>query len=745
MKNNRNVLISLLFIFCCVDIQAQHEISRFEENGTHDLESGNIQSGTNHLTWGRDSTTREKGAEIPIGQFQWTIDPLLGRVIAAENNDTVVHNFQSFNLTEGYTGQYSFLGNLGAPRLNRIFMNREPMENFIFISPFSFFRGSLQDFRFTNTFSPITNLAYHKCGTKENGQDRIRAYFASNINKVSGIGFKVDYLYGRGYYNSQANSQFGGTFYGYYRGDKYNMHAYVNLNHMKMAENGGIEDERYIKDPQSFPQRFGTKDIPVNLTETWNRNHEENYYLTHRYNIGFDREIELPDSLKPKMPSDEELLLALSDSIREILKTDSTARSLALDTLRTKWELEQVIPTEFIPVTSLIHTLDIRRLNHSYLSRNTPEGYYANHYYGSWSDVHDDTRALSIRNTLGVALREGFNKWAQMGISLYASHKLRTYTLPELNFEGNPWKKKYTEHDLSVGGVLSRTQGKIIHYNVDGELWVVGENVGDFKVDGVATLDFPISKKDSMNVSLNALVNHQKPGFYFRHYHSQSTWWDNTSMDREFRTRFMGSIGIKRTKTKLTVGVENLKNYTYFAMNNTRKTTARPNSELPSDYLHNVRVEQYNGNIQVFSATLSQDFKFGPVHWENEVTYQKTSEQDILPLPQVSLYTNLYLLFRIAKVLRVQLGGDMRYFTSYYAPDYAPSIGQFAIQDRNHARTKIGNYPIVNVYANLHLKNCRLYASVNHVNKGTGHSFWAPFYPIDPLTIHFGLSWNFFN
>ena len=410
---------------------AQHELRRTEDLGSHSHEAGEINSGTNHLSWGRDTTSHDGGKNIPIGQFQWCIDPRLGSVIDAENKDTVVHNFQSFNLTEGYTGQYSFTGNLGSPRLNRIFLNREPMENFIFVSPFSFFRESLQDFRFTNTLSPITNLAYHKCGTTENGQDRLRAYFASNINKISGIGFKIDYLYGRGYYNNQANSQFGGTLYGYYRGEKYNMHAYAKINRMKMAENGGIEDERYIKDPQSFPQKFSSKDIPVNLSETWNRNNEENYFFTHRYNIGIYREIEVPDSLIPQIPSDAELLLELSDSIREILRTDSMARQLALDTLRLKWESEQIPPTEFLPVTSFIHTLDIRRLTHSYLSRNTPETYYANHYYGSWNDVHDDTKALSVKNTFGLALREGFNKWAQMGIScgLHSSFPVLQVTL----------------------------------------------------------------------------------------------------------------------------------------------------------------------------------------------------------------------------------------------------------------------------------------------------------------------------
>ena len=68
-----------------------------------------------------------------------------------------------------------------------------------------------------------------------------------------------------------------------------------------------------------------------------------------------------------------------------------------------------------------------------------------------------------------------------------------------------------------------------------------------------------------------------------------------------------------------------------------------------------------------------------------------------------------------------------------------------ATQDASYSRVKIGNYPIINVYANLHLKNCRIYAGVNHVNANAGHAFWAPHYAINPLTFRFGLSWNFFN
>ena len=87
----------------------------------------------------------------------------------------------------------------------------------------------------------------------------------------------------------------------------------------------------------------------------------------------------------------------------------------------------------------------------------------------------------------------------------------------------------------------------------------------------------------------------------------------------------------------------------------------------------------------------------------------------------------------------------MRYFTSYYAPEWTPYIQQFAVQDDSSEKLKIGNYPVINVYANLHIKHCRLYVAVNHVNAGTGRSYQSPHYPLNPFTIHFGVSWNFFN
>lgn len=716
--------------------------SRNSNSNLDDQQDGNRRESQ----WGRD-TTKTKDRQIPIGQFQWTIDRRFGNITPAVNRDTLVHNYQSFNNTDGYNGEYSMLGNLGSPRLSRIYLHRQEQldaEPFMVLRPYSFFRDNIQDFQFTNTLSPITNLSYHSCGTKQNGEDRVRANFASNINKESGLGFKLDYLYGRGYYNSSATSQFGATVFGYHHGERYNIHAWINANHAKTAENGGIEDDRYIRDPQSFPQKFGSADIPTTLIDTWNRNDDQTYHLTHRYNLGFERDIVIPDSLKPKMPADSELLLDVSDSVRLIARADSTYMTVLIDSLRQNWQSRQITPREFIPVSSIIHTLQIRHLRHTFYANNASSKYYTNLYYGNLSNIEDKANAFQVRNTLGLAMREGFNKWVPMGLTLFATHDFTQHRLPQVITPDSIVLGNYGENNISVGGELSKTQGKLLHYNALAEFTLLGENIGDVNVDGRLDLNFPVSRRDTMTLEAHAFIKNENPNFFYRHHHSQFAWWDNTDLKHEQKYRVEGSLRLPRTHTSLTVGFENVTNYTYFGMQNTL-TGTDATSVLAADYSHDVAVRQHSGSLQVFSATLRQDFNAGVLHWENEVTYQKSSAQDILPLPQVNVYSNLYLLFRIAKVLRVQMGGDVRYFTSYYAPDYSPAISQFAVQDANQPRIKIGNYPILNAYVNLHLKHCRIYVSCNHVNAGTGHMFLAPHYPINPMTIHFGLSWNFFN
>ena len=216
--------------------------------------------------------------------------------------------------------------------------------------------------------------------------------------------------------------------------------------------------------------------------------------------------------------------------------------------------------------------------------------------------------------------------------------------------------------------------------------------------------------------------------------------WNNEHLNKMFHARINASLQYKATK--LTASIENIQNYVYFQ----EQLTAYAGTDGYENFRHAIGVAQANKNVQLLGITLNQDFHWGVFNWENELTYQVSSNKDVLPVPTFSAYSNAYLLFRIAKVLRTELGVDVRYFTRYNAPTYSPIIGQYAIQDAQYA-TSIGNYPIINAYANFHLKRTRFYLMASHLNysSGTGNPFLVAHYPLNRLTIHFGISWNFIN
>lgn len=723
-------LILLIFpnsIWAQTDEQIPLEYGYNEESGRM------TNGGSNHFTWGRDTSRTDK--KIPMGLYMWRIEERLGDIIPTEA-DTSMYRFQHFNSIDGYNGSYNSLSNLGSPRQSRIFMERKPFSETFFMEPFDFFYNHIEDFMFTNTKSPFTNLSYHRAGNTQDGEDRVRGYFTSNINKHSGIGFLLDYAYGRGQYNNQATSLFNGSLYGYYLGDRYNMHAWISANHLKQGENGGIDDDTYITNPENFSQSFRSKDIPTILAQTWNRNDDQTYYLNQRFNLGFYKTLVSEDSIAKITPADTSLISTLKDSVLlERIKTDKVLYSHVCDSLREAYIDELNLPKRFVPVTSFIHTLKIRHGLHGYYSYETPEQYYLNHFYGDKNNVQDLFDEWSIKNTLGIALREGFNKWAKAGLTAFATHEVRSFMLP-LN---QTTRQRYTENNISVGGQLSKRKGNMLHYQATGDIVLLGEDIGQFQIDGNADLNLKLFK-DTVTVTAHAYMKNLNPTFYYRHYQSQFTWWNN-DLNYEFRTRIEGALASRRTGTTLRIGVENIKNYTYFGM---EKVPYAENFNI-AGYSHNTIVRQNGGNIQVFSAILNQNFRFGIFNWENELAYQKSSNATALPLPDLSLYSNLYIKFKIAKVLNVELGGDVRYFTKYYAPDYSPAIGQFVNQN-SETLIGIGNYPICNAYINLHLKHFRFYVMGSHLNASmNGNAFWAPHYPINPMTIRFGLSWNFFN
>ena len=143
------------------------------------------------------------------------------------------------------------------------------------MEPFSSFFVRPDEVKFTNSNVPFTNLTYYKAGNKVNGEERFKSYFSVNVNKRLAFGFNIDYLYGRGYYQNQSTSNFNAGIFASYIGNKYQMQAVYNNFTMKMNENGGIQDDRYITRPEDMAEgkkEYESTTIPVKLEQTSNKN-----------------------------------------------------------------------------------------------------------------------------------------------------------------------------------------------------------------------------------------------------------------------------------------------------------------------------------------------------------------------------------------------------------------------------------------------------------------------------------------
>ena len=767
-------ILALLFTVALLPVGAQN-YNQIDEMGN--VTQRDERTNNNFNPHNNDTTSHSK--EIPQGLYVWTVDRKFGDIRPAEV-DTIPHLYMNSTLNTGLYGDYNTTGNNYTARLSRIYIDRLLPQQFMFTELYSFVNKAPDQLHYTNTLSPITNLSYDNCGDKINGEDHLQAKFAVNAGKRIGLGFDLNYAYARGYFSNQAVSHFGATLYGSYLGDMYSMHVMYSNFHQKAAENGGITNDDFVTHPESQEETYSESEIPTVLSSNWNRNNNFHVFLTHRYNLGFYRDVPMTEEeikarefarksmeqqdlketkkidRKPEAtfsgrpdnaiiagaePPREAADTVLTDTTRIKVDTQEKMDSLLMAEKAAN-AIDSTMKKEFVPVTSIIHTLDLGHYDRIYQAYGSSADFYANSYFnqdktGMRDSIYDQTKLLQMKNTLALALLEGFNKWAKAGLKLFATHELRRFQMTELQNE-LPIMQKVTEQNLSLGGQLIKSQGKTFHYTAQAELWTLGEDAGQLKADFNTDLNFPLFG-DTVTLAAHAHFYRLAPTYYQRHYHSKHFWWDNDDLSKETHTRIEGLFKYQKTKTSLRVAVEEIQNYTYLGMSYTYSSTDR--KQFAANF------NQNSGNINILTAQLMQDFKLGPLNWENVITYQNSSNQRVLPVPALNVFSNLYLGFKIAKVLSVELGACATYFTEYEAPDFCPQLNQYAIQENEDSRITLGNYPFIDVYANMHLKRARFFIMMTNATYGSFNrkSFLTPHYPTDSSVLRLGVSWNFLN
>ena len=220
--------------------------------------------------------------------------------------------------------------------------------------------------------------------------ERLKGTLTMNFGPKINVGGDLDYIYSRGYYKNNGNKLLSYRLFGSYKSDRYEAHAYLSNFNFINYENGGLANDSVITNPDQYfagernqddPKAFNTR-YPV---KAWNRVRGKQYFLSHHYNLGFERELEGE-----------------------------------VDTLGNPVKV-------FIPVSSIIHTLeyqDNRRrfrseadenLNECYL---TPDGYPRVFGLENGTGVDDRTSYWNLRNTFGLSPPRRFFKTGPSSASL---------------------------------------------------------------------------------------------------------------------------------------------------------------------------------------------------------------------------------------------------------------------------------------------------------------------------------------
>lgn len=625
--------------------------------------------------------------------YSWSLVDQLG-LRQPSTIDTLYENYSLEFVPSGRSAAYAVTGNYGAEGKNMIFTERQSMTDFFFRDALSAWLPSFSTEKFYNTRIPMTLLSYNFGGGKQNAQERLHGIFSGNINRRAQVGAFLDYIYSKGCYDNQAVKDLQWGFSGSYLGDRYEFQGFYYHYNSVNKENGGIADVLWITDPaqlQGGVDKVDAKNIPTLLSDAHTRLVGEQLFLNNRYKIGY-------------------------------------------------WHEEQVNDTTvnrtYIPVTSLIWSLDYRSGRHTFNDPSTSETreYFA-HTYLNPDRTHDRTTYWSLRNTFGISLLEGFHKYAKFGLAAYLRHEIRRYnqtadTIDRANpdFGLDPFPSGIagiaphaTENLLHAGGQLTKQHGSLLTYRANAEFGLIGPAAGEVRIDGDVATRFPLLG-DSLRIAAFGLFHNQSAPYLMNNYLSNHFIWRN-NFGKERTVRIGGNLDYDRTNTSLEASVTNLQNHIYFGPDFTPL--------------------QHGPNIQVLSLRLKQDIHAGAFHWENALTYQTSSDQSVIPLPEFAVYSNLYFKFKIA-TLYVQAGIDCDYYTRYYGLAYQPATATFA----NQNEVKLGNYPLMNLYLNFKLSRTRFYVMMSHVNQGIiGGSdyFSAVGYPLNPRRLQLGLSVDFAN
>lgn len=376
--------------------------------------------------------------------------------------------------------------------------------------------------------------------------------------------------------------------------------------------------------------------------------------------------------------------------------------------------------TEIFPA-KLVHDLryesDARSFKESAVNKDFFKTTYLNN-----SKSFDETTMKMLSNGFHLVFNENQNKKLSFGARLGLLNEFKTYNLRRPVGDNTYSQRDKQIHNTQLMTSIFRQTGVNWNWKFSGAYTLEGYSQSDYRLDGNLVYQFG----DSINrhsLVIKSQIKSTTPDFLFTEYHGNHQKWEK-SFDKTKELSLGLEYQIKKYGFKIGGQINNLDNYTYFG--------------------YDTIASQASKSIQVATAYIEKDFRLGKFTLSQKIIGQKSSDKKILPLPDLSVYSNNYYSNTFFNgALDIQAGFSVYYNTSFYAPNYMPSTGQFFLQEEK----KLGDYPKVDLYFNFRIKRTRIFIMYEHLNArmGSQNYFSSLHYPINPGMLKYGLRWTFYD
>ncbi len=583
------------------------------------------------------------------------------------------------------------LGGLGQASQPIEYMERPKEFNFSFARPYDSYTYTMDNAPHYNLKTIYSQMNYIEAGQRNYRETNFEIRHAQNISPTTGFNINYKSPGTRGQYMREDTKNHNLSIGFSHTGKRYTAHAgYIN-NKIQTEESGGVVGMWAVRD-SIFDMDIG---IPMKLesAEATNVYRNKSFYVVQSYGVPLESMGERDFS----MADLASVYFGHSMEYNRWTKTYSDVYATYDNDLSYRDETGAYVAETDIPT------------------------------YDDWFINPFETRDTLSESVLSNRVFVQAQPWGRNSVFGTLNGGIGVDWHTYSHFEMNDYlSTEMTKEHKTSWFVYGKVDGKLREYldwGANVKLYPAGYRGGDMEIGGHIALGANIANR-MWYLKGKVDIERQSPSYWEQNLFSNHYVWSN-NFSTQNESTFKVSLEIPRNNFELSLTQSIATDKIY--------------------YDENSIVAQASDAVSVTSAYLRKNFKIAGLNLDHRILWQMSTDDRVVAVPDFSVYLSYFYEFWVVKqVLRLQMGVDMRYTTSYYMPGYNPAISTFY----NQREWESGDYPYMDAYVAAKWKRMRILVKYQHLNQnlfGNREYFSVAGYPLNPTMLKMGISWSFYD